>query len=263
MVSCICGRKKKETDISHYEGFRGPIPSDGRGDDCSPDLQNLPKVFVSRLIDPEAIRQLKLSFAVNMWDSEDVIPRQKLIHDVQGAAIIFATISDIIDSEILEAAGPQLKLVCNMAADMSNVDVPACERRSIKLHCTGDACTDANAELTCALLLMISRKLLEGHEAVLSESWDLPLFSTGLANGVLGFLGFGRVGWAVASRLQYFGLSRIIYYDKDTHPLAEDVKAEKVNVDEVFTLSDFIVVTLALNADTRGIVDAEVTGWHD
>ncbi|KAI8795347.1 hypothetical protein BgiBS90_003114, partial [Biomphalaria glabrata] len=70
MVSCICLNKKTEQSKSHYEGFLGPVPIEGGGDE--PGKHKLPKVFVSRLIDPEAIRQLKLKYHVELWDTEEV-----------------------------------------------------------------------------------------------------------------------------------------------------------------------------------------------
>ncbi|KAK0041320.1 glyoxylate reductase/hydroxypyruvate reductase [Biomphalaria pfeifferi] len=255
MVSCICLNKKTEQSRSHYEGFLGPVPIEGGGDE--PGKHKLAKVFVSRLIDPEAIRQLKLKYHVELWDTEEVIPRPTLIRCVEGCTVIVSTTSDIIDMEVLEAAGPQLSLVCNMASDLSNVDVAACERRSVSVHCAGEVCVEAVAELTCALLLMVQRRLMEGCEAAHRGQWDLPLYGYAMTNRVLGFLGFGPVGWEVASRMQPFDLSRIIYYDKETHPIAKDVNAEQVSLEDVFSLSDLIVCTLALSSETKGIVNAE------
>ena len=111
-------------------------------------------------------------------------------------------LTDRVDAELLDAAGPQLRIVANYAVGLDNVDLEECERRGITVSNTPDVLTDATAEMTIALMLALTRRVVEGDRFLRrGEAWQwAPTFmlGRGLRGLTLGIVGYGRIGQAVA-----------------------------------------------------------------
>ncbi|KAH9513426.1 hypothetical protein Btru_032984 [Bulinus truncatus] len=221
-----------------------------------------PKVFVTRKVHQEAIDLLKQHCVVDIWDSDDVIPKDVLKEKVKGVAAIFCTISDTIDSDILDAAGPQLKTVATMSVGTHHISTYECKQRDIYVANTPDVASDSAAEFTVTLLLMAARRCLEGVEAVEKGEWGpwkpMWICGTEIVNRTLGILGFGRVGFGVARRLKPFGVKRILYHDMVRASFGDDLHAEFVDQDTLFRESDFLVVSCALTGLTRKLINKSV-----
>lgn len=164
-----------------------------------------------------------------------------------------------VRSELL-ARMPRLRVVSNMAAGVDNVDVAECARRGIPVGNTPDVLTDATADLTLALLLAAARNLPQAMADARAGHWKtwLPAGWLGvdLQDAVLGILGMGRIGRAVAARARGFGL-RIIFYDTG---VADGRKmpppdTEAVSFEELLTRSDFLSLHCPLTEKTRGLID--------
>ncbi|XP_059163442.1 glyoxylate reductase/hydroxypyruvate reductase-like [Physella acuta] len=221
-----------------------------------------PKVCVTRKVHDEAIALLKEHCDLDIWDSEEVIPKDELLKKVKGVAAIFCTISDIIDAEVLDAAGPQLKTVATMSVGTHHISAYECKKRDIVVANTPDVASDSAAEFTVTLLLMAARRCLEGMQAVEEGKWGLwkPMWICGteIVNRNLGILGFGRVGFGVARRLKPFGVKRILYHDMVRASFGDDLNAEFVDRDTLFRESDFLVISCALTGLTRKMINKEV-----
>ncbi|KAK6175699.1 hypothetical protein SNE40_014100 [Patella caerulea] len=217
------------------------------------------KIYVTRIVPQEGIDILKDKYDVEVWDSEDVIPYEALREKVVGITALFCTISDEIDAGILDAAGPSLKVVATMSVGQHHIDLEECKRRGIQVTNTPDVASDSAAELTVALLLLTTRRLLEGFEAVKNGEWGkwkpMWILGTESLNRTLGIMGMGRVGFGVARRLKPFGVSRIIYHDVTQAAFADDVGAELVSFEDLLKESDLLCVCCALTAQTRHIFD--------
>ncbi|XP_050412620.1 glyoxylate reductase/hydroxypyruvate reductase [Patella vulgata] len=217
------------------------------------------KIYVTRIVPQEGIDIIKDKYDVDVWDSEDVIPYEALREKVVGITALFCTISDNIDAGILDAAGPSLKVVATMSVGQHHIDLEECKRRGIQVTNTPDVASDSAAELTVALLLLTTRRLLEGFEAVKNGEWGkwkpMWILGTESLNRTLGIMGMGRVGFGVARRLKPFGVSRIIYYDVTQAAFADDVGAELVSFEELLKESDLLCVCCALTPQTRHIFD--------
>ena len=139
------------------------------------------------------------------------IPRDELLRRVAGADGIVALLSERIDEELLDAAGPQLRIVADVAVGYNNVDVDACTARNVVVTNTPGVLTEATADLTMALLLMASRRLSEGDRLVRSrQPWEFGMFlllGTSLQGRQLGIVGMGAIGSAVARRARAFGMT--------------------------------------------------------
>jgi glyoxylate reductase len=161
-----------------------------------------PRVFVTRRV-PERVREeLERAFALDVHDDELPPSREELLARSVGCDGLVTMLTDRVDLELLDAAGPQLRIVANYAVGLDNVDLEECERRGITVSNTPDVLTDATAEMTIALVLALMRRIAEGDRFLRRrEPWLwAPTFvlGRGLAGSTLGIVGYGRIGQAVA-----------------------------------------------------------------
>ncbi|CAG5129083.1 unnamed protein product [Candidula unifasciata] len=221
-----------------------------------------PRVYVTRDVHQEAIDLLKESLDVEIWASDEVVPRDELLKKVKGVDAIFCTISDKINKEVLDAAGPQLKIVATMSVGIHHISTQECKQRGIYVANTPDVASDSAAEFTVTLLLMVARRCLEGAEAVVKGEWGpwkpMWILGTEIVNRTLGILGFGRVGFGVARRLKPFGIQRILYHDVSKVTLGDDLQAEYVDLETLFRESDFLIVSCALTGVTKNLINKDV-----
>lgn len=167
-------------------------------------------------------------------------------------------LTDKIDSEVLNKAGKDLKIIATMSVGYDHLDIPEIKKRCIKVAYTPNVLTDATAELAVALLLATSRRLLEANEEARTGGWKAwePFWmcGPGLQNSTVGIFGFGRIGQEIAKRLKPFKPRRIIYFNRSEKTAeAHDIGAEKVTFDELLAQSDFISVSCALTEETKGV----------
>lgn len=216
------------------------------------------KVFVTRSDMPKGgIDILKKECDVTVSSHPSVMPRDELLKSVAGTEAIFCSLTDKIDQELLNAAGPGLKVVGTISVGHDHIDVPECRKRGIKIGYTPDVLTDATAELTLALLLSTSRRLPEAQHEARTGGWKswAPTWMTGpgLAGSTVGIVGFGRIGQAVARRVKAFNTNKILYFNRSERPEAQETGALKVSFDELLLQSDFIICCAALVPETKEI----------
>lgn len=219
------------------------------------------KVFVTRRIPPEGMQILSSAGVceASVWDSDEPVPRTELLKGVQGAAGILCLLSDKIDAEVLNAAGPDLKVISTLSVGFDHLALSEVKKRGIRVGYTPDVLTDATAELTVALLLATARRLPEGVEEVKNGGWStwkpLWLCGYGLSGSTVGIIGLGRIGMAIAQRLMPFGVKRLLYTGRSAKPHAAEVNGEFVPMDTLLAESDFIVISCALTPETQGLCD--------
>lgn len=190
------------------------------------------------------------------------MPRDELLKNVGGKDGIFCALTEKIDVELLDQAGPNLKVVATISVGYDHIDVAECKKRGIRVGYTPDVLTDATAELTMALLLATGRRLFEANKEVYNggwQSWEPAwMCGPGLKGSTVGLIGFGRIGQEVAKRLVPFKPANILYHSRSNHPYeAEQVGAEKASLDELLMRSDYVIVLCALTPQTHHIIDAE------
>jgi glyoxylate/hydroxypyruvate reductase len=180
-------------------------------------------------------------------------------------------LSDQVNTELLDAAGPSLKAIASFSVGTDHVDRDALKARNIRLGYTPTCLTDAVADLTIMLILMAQRRAGEAIAKVNAGEWPSmpwhPLLMTGpqIRGATVGFLGFGRIAQASLVRLLPFGIKRVVYLtSKPGKPASEDhfglLKDGRIpitpaqSMDELATESDVVIVSCALTPSTRHII---------
>ena len=197
---------------------------------------------------------------LQVWPDDRPVPHGVLMDKVRGAAGLLCMLTDRIDAALLEAAGPQLRVVSQMAVGYDNIDIAAATARGVRVGNTPDVLTEATADMTFALLLAAARRLGEGERYVRARRWqtwspDL-LLGAEVHGATLGIVGFGRIGRAVARRASGFGM-RVLYYSRTRHPEPEaELAATYEGFETLLAGSDFVSLHCALTTDTRGLMGA-------
>ncbi len=225
-----------------------------------------PRVFVSRIIPDEGLELIRAACDMDLWEDDLPPPRDELLRRVAGVDGALTLLTDRVDDELLDAAGPQLKVVSNYAVGFDNIDVGACARRGIPVGNTPGVLTETTADLAWALLMAAARRVPEGVRYVHEGRWQTwgPLLLLGLDvhGATIGIVGFGRIGQAVARRAAGFGM-RILYHD--VQPLPDDVTgplgATYLPLEELLPRSDFVSLHVNLSPVTRHLINAQTLSW--
>ena len=217
------------------------------------------RVVVTGKIPAGGLARLKAEHDVVAWESEEAISREELLSMVSGADAIVSLLTEKIDDELLDAAGPQLKSVSNVAVGYNNIDVPACEKRGVLVTNTPGVLTDATADIAMSLILMSTRRLGEGERVIRGQQpWQWGMFymlGMGLQGRQLGIVGMGQIGIATARRAKAFGLT--IAYTRRT-PLEDHVIQELdatfMTMDELIESSDVLSLHCPYSPATHHLI---------
>ena len=216
-----------------------------------------PRVYASRRV-PERVRaELADGFDLALHDSELPPSRAELLAAAAGAEGLVTMLTDAVDAELLDAAGPRLRVVANYAVGYDNVDLAEATRREIVVSNTPGVLTEATAELTVALILALARRVSEGDRFLRRRGRWLWAPTFMLANGVrgrtLGIVGLGRIGSEVARMAEALGM-RVVYTNR-SGPGAS--KHEWVSFDELLARADVVTLHCPLTPETRHLIDGD------
>jgi glyoxylate reductase len=221
-----------------------------------------PKIVVTRRIPEPAVELLRE--AGDVWVSPDDRPLEtQELHDAVGGADIAVTLlHDRVDDAFLDAAGDQLRAVCNVAVGFDNIDVPAATKRGVLITNTPGVLTEATADLAMTLILAVTRRIGEGERLIRNrEKWSWHMFmllGMGLQEKTLGVVGMGAIGQSLARRAKAFGME-IVY--SDARPASEEVERElgarRVELEELLESAEVVSIHAPLMDSTRHLIDAD------
>ncbi|HLB61322.1 MAG TPA: D-glycerate dehydrogenase [Actinomycetota bacterium] len=225
-------------------------------------MSERPNVLVTRPIMDEPTRVLRERCDVTIHENDFGIPRDELLTIVKGADAVITMLTERVDEELLEAAGPQLKIVANHAVGFDNVDLTACTAAGVMASNTPDVLTETTADTAWSLLMTAARRIGEGERFLRARRrwiWG-PLMMLGqdVHHKTIGIVGFGRIGQALARRASGFGM-RVIYHDAVDLPkdVTEPLGAERRELDDLLAEADFISVHVNLTPKTRHLFGAK------
>ena len=216
------------------------------------------KIFYTYRIPDEGMLLLK-NYEISGNNEDRFLSKEEIIKGARDASALISLLSDRIDSEVISSL-PKLKVIANYAVGYNNIDIEEAKRRKIRVTNTPGALTDATADLTMALLLATSRRIVEGDRLVREhkfEGWKPGLLKGPALKGkILGIIGMGRIGKTVASRAHAFGMN-IVYHNRK--PLLqseeEELCVKHVSLEELLKSSDFISLHVPLMGETYHLLN--------
>ena len=221
------------------------------------------RVYVTRIIPEGGLRLVREACDAEIWEGETPPPRKVLLGKVRGIDGLLALLTDRIDAELMDAAGPQLKVISNYAVGYNNIDVEAATARGIAVGNTPGVLTDTTADMAFTLLMAAARRVVEGADYVRAGKWrtlgPTLLLGHDIHHATLGIIGFGRIGRTVARRAKGFEME-ILFYDplvSADDPEAQALGARAVDLDTLLACSDFVTVHVPLMDETYHLIGTE------
>ena len=219
------------------------------------------KIFITRQIPQPGIDLLiENGFDVDVYTEDKPIPIKVLLEKVENIDALLPLLTDSISAEIIEK-GNKLIIIANYAAGFNNIDLDAANTRKIAVTNTPGVLTEATADLTWALIMAVSKRIVEGDEFTRAgkfNGWGPLLFlGSEITGKTLGIVGAGRIGTAVAQRAFGFNMN-ILYTDGNKNDIIENkLKGKKVELDELLKNSNFISLHVPLTERTFHLIDKE------
>jgi glyoxylate reductase len=218
-----------------------------------------PIVAIARALPEAGVERLRERCRLRLGSVE--AGRGALLELVRGADAIVADPTVPVDAELLDAAGPGLRVVANFAVGYDNVDLAACRERGVAVANTPDVLTNATAELALALTLAAARDLGAAERLLREGGWHgwepEGLLGIELSGAVVGVVGMGRIGRRYAELVRPLA-GELIYAGRSPSPDAEAaLGARLADLDELFASADVVSLHVPATSRTRRMVDRE------
>jgi len=219
------------------------------------------RIVVTRRIPEPAVELLSATGDVWVSPHDRPLTTDELHEAVAGADTVVTLLHDRVDDAFLDAAGPGLRVVANVAVGYDNVDVPACARRGVVVTNTPGVLTEATADLAFALILMATRRLGEGERLIRAQTpWSWSMFfmlGSGIQGKTLGIVGLGKIGQATARRARAFGMEIAYAGRRRAHAeLEAELEARFLSFEELLGAADVVSLHCPLSAETHHLIDA-------
>lgn len=221
------------------------------------------KVFVSRAIPGETLNKLTESeHEVTVSEFDRPLSAEEFLERAKGSDAVMTLLTDKIDAEVIDAIGPQLKVVSNYAVGFDNIKIPDATSKGVVVTNTpSDEVNESVAEHAWALMIALARRIVEADESTRRgayKGWEPGIFlGTNLVGKTLGVVGLGRIGSMVARRAQGFGMT--VLYNKHTRDeeAEKELGVEFAELDDLYSRSDFISLHVPLTKDTRHMLNKD------
>jgi len=221
-----------------------------------------PAVFLTRSLPMPVMHRLKTLFDLKYNRRDRPLTKLELIRGMRGRPALISMLSDPIDAEVI-GSNPRLKVIANYAVGYNNIDLKTAASKGIVVTNTPGVLTEATADLTWSLILTLSRRVLEGDRLVRTGRWTgwnpTQLLGTDLNGKILGIIGMGRIGRAVARRAVGFGM-RLIYYSRRRLPIRaeKEINASRRPLSRLLATADIVSLHIPLTPETRHLIDRRV-----
>jgi glyoxylate reductase len=212
-------------------------------------------VYVTRMIPQQTIDTLRERYDVEVNPHDRALTKEELLQSVRGRDAVISLLTDKIDGEVLDAAGPQCKIIANYAVGFNNFDLDAATARGVIMTNTPGVLDDATATHAWALLLATARRISESERYVRAGQWHgwapMAFIGQDVDNTTLGIAGLGRIGSKFARKAAAFDMN-IIYTDAKPNPEFErQYNARFVDKVTLLRESDYLSLHLPLLPDTH------------
>ena len=219
------------------------------------------KIFVSRKFPGTALDKLQTSgYEVVISEFDRPLSAEEFLGKTAGVDAVLSFLTDKINGEVVDAIGPQLKIVSNYAVGFDNINVQELTDRGIVIANTpSEEVDEAVAEHAWALLLALARRIVEADEATRRgayKGWEPGIFlGVNMIGKTLGIIGLGGIGSMVARRAKGWGM-KILYNKRSRDEAAEkELGVEFADLDRLYAESDFITLHVPLTDETRHMIN--------
>ena len=222
------------------------------------------KVFITRRIPDSGLKLLRENGYEVVINPEDrVLSKSELLESLEGKGYdaILCLLTDKIDGDVFDAAGPQCKIFANYAVGVDNIDIKGAKERNIMVTNTPGVLTNSVAEHTFTLLLTVAHRVAESDRFTRAGKYagwaPMLLLGTDVSEKTLGIIGLGRIG----SRVAHHGVNgfdmKVIYNDvKRSEDFEKEFNAQfRDDIDDVFKEADFVSLHVPLLPTTRHLVN--------
>jgi glyoxylate reductase len=169
-----------------------------------------PRIFVTRRIPDKGLEMISENALVEIWQDPLSPPYEILKQKAKGMDALLCLLTDRIDGDLMDAIGPQLKVISQMAVGTDNIDSQAATARSIPVGHTPGVLTDTTADFAWMLLMAAARRVVEGDKFTRAGKWKtwgpMDFLGPDITGATLGIIGFGRIGQGMAKRAQGFDM---------------------------------------------------------
>lgn len=225
-------------------------------------MDNLQKysVFITRKIPEPGPTILKKYLQVNMNPEVNVLGREALIKNVKNVDALLCMLGDNIDSNVMDAAGSNLKVISCYSVGYDHVDIKEAEKRKIIVTNTPNVLANTTADLTFSLILSAARNIVDADNHVRKGNWKFgwtPDLFLGydVYGSTLGIIGLGEIGTLVAKRAKGFGMEVLYYSNSRNQKIESDLSISYVPLEELLQRSDFVSIHASLNKSSFHMID--------
>src|SRR3989344_5763208 len=180
----------------------------------------MPKIFITRKIPERGINKLReKGYEIVINPEDKILSKDELIDSLKDKNYdaVLCLLTDKIDKDVIEAAGAQINIFANMAVGFDNIDIKSAKEKKIMISNTPEVLTESVAEHTIALMLAISRRIVEADKFTRQgnyQGWaQMLMLGNDIAEKTIGIVGLGRIGERVAEILAKGYKAKIIYHD--------------------------------------------------
>lgn len=215
------------------------------------------KVLITFPIFSNYLKELKAKHYVEILPYSKPLGEEFFLKKVKDFDALIILLSQKITKNVIDR-GKNLKVISNYAVGYDNIDVKYASEKGIYVTNTPDVLTEATANLTWALILATTRRIVESDKFTRRgkfKGWKPDLFlGTDLKGKTLGILGLGRIGMSVAKKAVCFGMN-VLYWDLKKKRTGKKIKYK--GLEEILRFSDIISIHLPLNKDTYHLLNKE------
>ncbi|HZX13515.1 MAG TPA: D-glycerate dehydrogenase [Thermodesulfobacteriota bacterium] len=213
------------------------------------------KVFITANLPGKSVELLKRDFNVEVFPEERPATRNELLKGANDAHAIITMLFDKVDRTLIDSC-PNLRVISNCAVGTENIDIPYASEKRIFVTNTPGVLTETTADLAWALILSVSRRLVEGDSFLRDGKFTgwrpLLLLGVNVYGKTLGIYGMGRIGTAVGRRAKGFDMQVIYHNRRRNEEVEREIRAKHVDFLTLLRESDFLVITAPLNEESRG-----------
>ena len=219
------------------------------------------KIFVTRIIVPDAITKLEENFEVEVWQEPTPPPKALLLQKVKECDGFMIESNDMMDDEVFSAAD-RLKVVSTRAIGIDNIDLASATRNGVIVGNTPGILHESCADFTMGLILSLARQVTRSNRKVIAGEWKIfdqtPYLGTDVYGKTLGLIGLGLIGTAVAKRAKAFDMN-ILYHSRTRKPDIEDMYGVQwtADLDGLLSSSDYVSIHVPLGPETQGLIGRE------